>query len=98
MRKKRNAAFEGYRTTERTPEAAEKLLFYCLAHLSSPSAVRRPQLSIRNGLWIALLGPQCGKRNCWNRSECGIGTPRFRFAIFKLSQSVGGSDKNSPFT
>jgi len=57
MRKKRNVAFKGYRTTERTPEATEKLLFYCLAHLSSPSAVRRPQLSIRNGLWIALLRP-----------------------------------------
>ena len=30
---------------------------YCTAHPSSPSAVRRPALSIRSGLWIALLGP-----------------------------------------
>ena len=30
---------------------------YCTAHPSSPSATRRPALSIRNGLWIALLGP-----------------------------------------
>src|SRR6266567_1882109 len=61
IRKKRNAAFKGYRTTDRTPEATEKLLFYCLAHPSSPSAVRRPQLSIRDGLWIALLGPSMEK-------------------------------------
>ncbi len=61
LRKKRNAAFKGYRTTDRTPEATEKLLFYCLAYPSSPSAVRRPQLSIRDGLWIALLGPSVEK-------------------------------------
>ena len=30
---------------------------YCAAHPNSPSAVRRPALSIRTGLWIALLGP-----------------------------------------
>src|SRR5262249_34713714 len=30
---------------------------YCAAHPSSPSAVRRLALSIRSGLWIALLGP-----------------------------------------
>src|SRR5215475_9165637 len=30
---------------------------YCTAHPNSPSAVRRPALSIRSGLWIALLGP-----------------------------------------
>jgi len=30
---------------------------YCAAHPNSPSAVRHPALSIRTGLWIALLGP-----------------------------------------
>src|SRR6266704_6959167 len=61
MRRKTNAAFKGYRTSDRAPEATEELLSYCLAHPSSPSAVRRPQLSIRNGLWIALLGRSAEK-------------------------------------
>jgi hypothetical protein len=30
---------------------------YCAAHPDSPSALRRPNLSFRNGFWIALLGP-----------------------------------------
>ena len=30
---------------------------YCAAHPDSPSALRRPNLSFRDGLWIALLGP-----------------------------------------
>jgi hypothetical protein len=30
---------------------------YCTAHPDSPSALRRPSLSLRNRLWIALLGP-----------------------------------------
>ncbi|HEY2680313.1 MAG TPA: hypothetical protein VGI59_03245 [Candidatus Udaeobacter sp.] len=30
---------------------------YCVEHPGSPSAVRRPQLSFRGDLWIALLGP-----------------------------------------
>jgi len=34
---------------------------YCAAHTNSPSAVRRPALSIRTGLWIALLGPSIEK-------------------------------------
>ena len=34
---------------------------YCLAHPRSPSAVRRPQLSSRGDLWIALLGPSVEK-------------------------------------
>jgi hypothetical protein len=34
---------------------------YCLAHPGSPSAVRRPQLSSRGDLWIALLGPSVEK-------------------------------------
>ena len=36
--------------------ALEGMESYCTAHPSSPSAVRRPVLSMRRGLWIALLG------------------------------------------
>jgi len=37
--------------------ALEEMKSYCAAHPGSPSATRRPALSIRSGLWIALLGP-----------------------------------------
>ena len=37
--------------------ALEEMRSYCLAHPSSPAAVRLPVLSIRRGLWMALLGP-----------------------------------------
>jgi hypothetical protein len=37
--------------------AAEQLELYCAAHPESPTALRRPQLSVRGDLWIALLGP-----------------------------------------
>jgi hypothetical protein len=40
-----------------TRMALERMESYCAAHPDSPSAVRRPSLSIRRGLWIALLGP-----------------------------------------
>jgi len=36
--------------------AMEGMELYCAAHPGSPSAVRRPQLSVRGELWIALLG------------------------------------------
>ena len=36
--------------------AAERVELYYTAHPGSPSAVRRPQLSIRSGVWVALLG------------------------------------------
>jgi Family of unknown function (DUF5670) len=40
------------------PEGArEEMKKYCAAHPKSPTATQRPQLSLRNGLWIALLGP-----------------------------------------
>ena len=29
---------------------------YCVARPSSPTAVRRPHLSIKSGVWVALLG------------------------------------------
>jgi hypothetical protein len=37
--------------------AMEQMELYCEAHPGSPSAVRRPRLSVRGDLWIALLGP-----------------------------------------
>jgi hypothetical protein len=37
-------------------EAREEMKKYCAAHPKSPAATHRPRLSLRNGLWIALLG------------------------------------------
>ena len=37
--------------------ALQEMELYCAAHPSSPSAMRHPALSMRRGLWIALLGP-----------------------------------------
>ncbi len=37
--------------------ALKEMESYCATHPNSPSAARRPALSIRRGLWIALLGP-----------------------------------------
>ena len=37
--------------------AMEQMEVYCNAHPDSPSAMRRPNLFIRNDLWVALLGP-----------------------------------------
>ena len=41
--------------------AAERMELYYIAHPGSPSAVRRPQLSIRSGVWVALLGESVRK-------------------------------------
>ncbi len=35
----------------------EQMELYCTTHPGSPSAMRRPQLSLRGELWIALFGP-----------------------------------------
>jgi hypothetical protein len=61
MRKKMNTALNGYLRGDTTLVAVEEMQLYCLAHPGSPSAVRRPQLSIRGDLWIALLGPSVKK-------------------------------------
>ena len=37
--------------------AFEEMRSYCVAHPGSPAAVRLPVLSIRRGVWMALLGP-----------------------------------------
>ena len=57
MRKKTSTALNTYHHGEQTLVAREEMKSYCLAHPGSPSAVRRPQLSSRGDLWIALLGP-----------------------------------------
>src|SRR6266498_898043 len=61
MRKKMDAAQNTYRRGDPTLVAREELQAYCLAHPRGPSAVRRPQLSSRGDLWIALLGPSVEK-------------------------------------
>jgi hypothetical protein len=37
--------------------AHQRMELYFKAHPGSPSAVRRPQLSKRGNIWVALLGP-----------------------------------------
>jgi hypothetical protein len=41
--------------------ASEGIESYYAAHPDSPSALHRPSLSVRSGLWIALLGPNVGE-------------------------------------
>lgn len=36
--------------------ARQRAKLYCKLHPGSPSAVRSPKLSVRSGVWIALLG------------------------------------------
>ena len=44
------------RDIDRATAASEPMELYCMAHPGSPSALRRPQLSVRSGTWVALLG------------------------------------------
>jgi hypothetical protein len=46
------------KTTDLKVAAAslERAELYFAAHPGSPSAARRPQISVRSGTWIALLG------------------------------------------
>jgi hypothetical protein len=41
----------------RKTKAAREMDDYCVLHPRTPAAVRRPQLSVRRGTWVALLGP-----------------------------------------
>jgi hypothetical protein len=61
MRKKMNTVLDGYRHDDPTLAAMEEMQLYCLAHPGSPAAVRRPRMSIRGDLWVALLGPTVEK-------------------------------------
>ena len=59
MRKKVNTTT--YRRGDAELVAREEMQSYCRAHPGTPSAVRRPRLSIRGDLWIAILGPSVEK-------------------------------------
>ena len=61
MRKKMNTVLDGYRRDDPTLAAMEEMQSYCLAHPGSPAAVRRPRMSMRGDLWVALLGPTVEK-------------------------------------
>ena len=61
MRKKMNTVLDGYRRGDPTLAAMEEMQSYCLAHPGSPAAVRRPRVSMRGDLWVALLGPTVEK-------------------------------------
>jgi len=61
MRKKMNTVLDGYRRDDPTLAAMEEMQSYCLAHPGSPAAVRRPRVSMRGDLWVALLGPTVEK-------------------------------------
>jgi hypothetical protein len=57
MKKKDGQVPREQRVTDHAAAAMEQMELYCRAYPGSPSAVRRPQLSFRSDLWIALLGP-----------------------------------------
>jgi len=57
MKKKDGQVPREHRVTDHAAAAMEQMELYCRAYPGSPSAVRRPQLSFRSDLWIALLGP-----------------------------------------
>ena len=61
MRKKISTELNAYHRGDPTLAARQEMQSYCLAHPGSPSAVRRPQLSSRGDLWIAVLGPSVEK-------------------------------------
>jgi hypothetical protein len=61
MSKKMDTALNVYSRSDPSLGAREEMQSYCVAHPGSPSAVRRPQLSSRGDLWIALLGPSVEK-------------------------------------
>jgi hypothetical protein len=49
--------FNGRHAVDRTLAAMEEMERYCAAHPRSPTAIRRPRLSIRGRTFVALLGP-----------------------------------------
>jgi hypothetical protein len=61
MRRKIDTALNTHRRGGPTLAAMQEMYSYCQAHPRSPSAMRRPQLSNRGDLWIALLGPSVEK-------------------------------------
>jgi hypothetical protein len=62
MRRKNDVMFKNaFYRADPARMALEEMESYCAMHPNSPSAARRPALSIRNGHWIALLGPSLEK-------------------------------------
>jgi hypothetical protein len=58
MRRKNEVMPEnGFYRADEGRMALEEMESYCATHPNSLSAARRPALSVRRGLWIALLGP-----------------------------------------
>ncbi len=49
--------FNSRHAVDRTLAAMEEMERYCAAHPGSPTAIRRPRLSIRGRTFVALLGP-----------------------------------------
>ena len=45
-----------HKDADQAMAAKERAELYFAAHPRSPAAVRRPELSIRSGRWVALLG------------------------------------------
>ena len=48
---------ESYSHTSDTRKAIETMKRYCKAYPQTPSAHHHPQLLVRGGVWIVLLGP-----------------------------------------
>jgi hypothetical protein len=44
------------RDIDEATTAQQRADLYFIAHPGSPAAVRRPKISVRSGVWIALLG------------------------------------------
>jgi hypothetical protein len=57
MRNKSAGSRQRINVPDKTLPAMERMELYCAAHPRGPSALRRPQLLMRGGLWVALLGP-----------------------------------------
>jgi hypothetical protein len=57
MKKNNRSPFVSAHIVDQIAAAMEAKEHYCEAHPGSPTAVRRPRLFIRSGVWVALLGP-----------------------------------------
>jgi hypothetical protein len=70
--------------------AMEQTELYYAAHPGSPFAVRRPRLSTRGDLWIALLGPSVeeGIIGIGATVNGGSGAARVRYAVSRRPASA----------
>lgn len=51
------AAYSSRHTFDHTLAVMQEMERYCVAHPGSPTAIRRPRLSVRGRTFVALLGP-----------------------------------------